>query len=270
MLKRVITVVVGLPILVFFVYLGGLPLVALCTVTSLVGLKELYQAIAGGHKKIHLLGYGFTLAYFATIYLSSAYTDALTNGMMILTFFIVFAQGALVVFFKHLHIKDAMGTVYGVLYVPFLLAFTILVREFYMGHIYIWLVFTAAFGCDTFAYLTGSAIGKHKLVGTPSPSKTVEGLVGGVLGAGLVGALYGLFITQTTYHDNIFIMQAAIISAITAIFCIMGDMAASAIKRQTGIKDFGNVFPGHGGVMDRIDSIVMAAPVVYICIRVIM
>ena len=203
MLKRVLTVAVGLPIVVLFVTLGGLPLVGLCTAIALFGLKELYHALSDGHKEIHLLGYGFTFVYFAVIHLMGFGQEAL----FVLTFFIVFAQGAMVLFFKKLQLVDVVKVTYGFLYIPFLTGFIVLLRGEHLGHLYVWLIFTAAFGCDTFAYLTGTAIGKHKLTGTPSPSKTVEGLAGGVFGAALVGSLYGLFVVFTTDQSHAFIFH---------------------------------------------------------------
>ncbi|MCL1787205.1 MAG: phosphatidate cytidylyltransferase [Defluviitaleaceae bacterium] len=261
MLKRTMTIVVGLPILILLVYLGGIALVLLCTIAALMGLKELYTALSGQHKPIHFVGYVFTVGYFAIIYWLG-----LDYAMFIaLALFIIVMQACLVIFFKKLTLQDCIRTVYGVLYIPFLLSFIVLVREQNLGQFYVWLIFTSAFGCDTFAYLTGTAIGKHKLTGTPSPGKSVEGVVGGIVGAALVGCLYGFFVARFSgqFDSMAFMGKAAAISAIGAIFCVVGDMAASAIKRQTGIKDFGNVFPGHGGVLDRIDSIVLAAPVVY-------
>ena len=265
MFKRTMTIVVGLPILIFLVYLGGLPLTLLCAAAALMGLKELYAALSGKHEPVHFVGYAFTVGYFAVMYFFGlGYVQ-----FVALALFMILAQACLVVFFKKLTLKDCISTVYGVLYIPFLLSFIILIREQNMGQFYVWLVFTSAFGCDTFAYLTGTTIGKHKLTGTPSPGKSVEGVIGGIVGAALVGCVYGFFVARFSgqFEGYGFVLQAAVISAVGAVFCVVGDMAASAIKRHTGIKDFGNVFPGHGGVLDRIDSIVLAAPVVYMAAR---
>ena len=266
MFKRTMTIVVGLPILILLVYLGGLPLVLLCALAALMGLKELYMALSGKHEPIHFVGYVFTVGYFAVMYMFGlGYAQ-----FMALALFIIVAQVCLVVFYKKVTLKDCISMVYGVLYIPFLLSFIILVREQHLGQFYVWLIFTSAFGCDTFAYLTGTTIGRHKLTGTPSPGKSVEGVIGGIIGAALVGCIYGLFVVRfSAQFDGMgFVIKATVISAVGAAFCVLGDMAASAIKRHTGIKDFGNVFPGHGGVLDRIDSIVVVAPVVYMAAKV--
>jgi len=260
MLKRAITGAIILVLVVSLVFIGGIPLVVFCTVASLAGLKELYTALSGKHQNIHWVGYLFTVVYFAALYVvGSVYLQ-----LILLTLFMLVVQSCLVVFFKKLPLKECVGTVYGFLYIPFLLIFLVLVREHELGNRFVWLIFTSAFACDTFAYLTGVTIGKHKLKNSPSPIKSVEGLFGGIFGAALVGGLFGFFLSRfTDIAATNFILQAVIISAIGAVSCIVGDMAASAIKRNTGIKDFGSIFPGHGGAVDRLDSILFTAPVVY-------
>lgn len=264
MLKRALTTVVGLPIVIFLIYWGGLPLVALIATIAVIGLRELYIALSGKSVPIHIVGYLFTIGYFAAIYFFGLWYTQL----VVLALLMIVVQACMVFFFKKITLKDCIVVVYGFLYIPFLLAFIIMVRESTLGQFYVWLIFTSAFGCDTFAYLTGTTIGKHKLTGTPSPNKSFEGLIGGIVGAAVVGGIYGFFVTQffEQFYGTGFIIHAAVISAVGAVFCVLGDMSASAIKRNTGIKDFGNLFPGHGGVVDRVDSIVLAAPVVFMIV----
>ena len=264
MLKRALTTVVGLPVIIFLIYYGRLPLVALIAVIAVLGLRELYIALSGKNMPIHAVGYLFTVGYFAVIYLLELWYAQ----FILLVLFMIVMQACMVFFFKKAALKDCIAVAYGFFYIPFLLAFIIIVRESTLGQFYVWLIFTSAFGCDTFAYLTGVTIGKHKLTGTPSPNKSVEGLIGGIIGAAVAGLVYGFFVTRFSgqFDGPGFIVQAAVISAVGAVFCVIGDMSASAIKRNTGIKDFGNLFPGHGGVMDRIDSVVLAAPFVFIAI----
>ncbi|MCL2371895.1 MAG: phosphatidate cytidylyltransferase [Defluviitaleaceae bacterium] len=265
MIKRVLTTIIGLPLVLLVVHMGGVLLLAACGLLALTGLRELYSAISKGDKPIHWVGYAFTVVYFCVVYFFGV-------GQLLLialTFFIIVVQTCLVIFFNKLPLADVIAVVYGFLYVPFLLSFIVLVREHEMGQYYVWLIFATAFGTDTFAYLAGVTLGKHKLVGTPSPSKSVEGIIGGVLGAALVGFLYGFFISRFAVDAPEYIMLIAVLIAVAgAFFCVVGDMAASAIKRRTEIKDFGNVFPGHGGVLDRLDSIMMVAPVVYMVMTV--
>ena len=260
--KRLITTIIGLPLVIFLVNHGGLPLLLLCMLLSLIGLRELYRAFSKADKPIHIVGYVFTVVYFVAVFVFGA-----GHWLLIaLTLFIVGVQSVLVVLFNRVALEDIVVTVYGFLYVPFLLSFIVLVREHALGQYYVWLIFTSAFGCDTFAYITGMTFGRNKLTNTPSPKKSVEGLIGGVLGAALVGWLYGFFVARFADPEaaaNIMLF-ATVISVFGAVFSIIGDMAASAIKRRTEIKDFGNLLPGHGGVLDRADSVIFAAPIVYL------
>jgi len=266
MVKRVLTVVVGLPIVIYLVYLGGLPITIFVGLAALMGLRELYIALEGKHKPIHWVGYAFTIIYITVIFLCSLGYAVL----FVLAGLIIVIQFCLVFFYGRLTMDECMKVVYGFLYIPLLLAFVVLVRQREYGSIFVWLIFTSSFGCDTFAYLVGVNFGKRKLTNTPSPNKSVEGLFGGVFGAAFVGGLYAFCMYQFTDMVQLsFIPIAVVTCAITAVFCITGDMAASAIKRHTGIKDFGNIFPGHGGVLDRIDSITLAAPVIFVSLTLV-
>jgi phosphatidate cytidylyltransferase len=184
--------------------------------------------------------------------------------IMILTLFIIGIQTGLVLFYKQIPIQECITAVYGFFYVSFLLSFIVLTRNHEQGRYFVWLIFTSSFGCDTFAYLTGITFGRHKLTDTPSPRKSVEGVAGGVVGAALVGAIYGYFVSQY-FHADVqgMTLNATVVSLFGAVFSVIGDLSASAVKRYTKIKDFGNLFPGHGGVLDRFDSVIMTAPIVY-------
>ena len=122
---------------------------------------------------------------------------------------------------------------------------------------FVWIVILSAFGTDIFAYFTGKAFGKHKLCPTISPKKTVEGSIGGVIGSVLLCGLFSWFFIPSEFWVCI------IIGASGGIFSQFGDLAASVMKRKIGIKDWGTLIPGHGGVLDRIDSILFNAPLVY-------
>ncbi|MCL2223849.1 MAG: phosphatidate cytidylyltransferase [Defluviitaleaceae bacterium] len=267
LVKRSITTILGLPVVLWLIYVGDLPLLFACGIAALVGLREFYLAFSKKDRLIHIIGYLATVGYFVAIFVFGAGYWLL----IALTLFIITVQTCLVVFFRKLPMSECISTVYGFLYVPFLLSFVVLVREHPLGYYYVWLIFTACFGCDTFAYFTGSLFGKRKLKNTPSPSKSLEGLIGGVVGATLIGLLYGLAVSHfSAYPENVeyIVLISGVISFLGALFSIIGDLAASAVKRHCEIKDFGNVFPGHGGVMDRLDSILTVAPIVYMVMNV--
>jgi phosphatidate cytidylyltransferase len=231
---------------------------------ALVGLSEFYKAFFKDFKAIHLVGYVFTVIYYIVVHCFSVYNVNASWLLVVLTLFIIFAQTALVLFYKQIPIQESIMTVFGFFYVTFLLSFIVLTRNHSQGRYFVWLIFTSSFGCDTFAYITGMTFGRHKLTDTPSPRKSIEGVVGGVVGAALVGALYGYFVSHY-FHADVqgMTLNATVVSLFGAVFSVIGDMSASAIKRNTKIKDFGKLFPGHGGVLDRFDSVIMTAPIVY-------
>lgn len=125
------------------------------------------------------------------------------------------------------------------------------------------LVFLSAWGNDTLAYCAGRLFGKHKMSPILSPKKTVEGAVGGVVGAGLLGLLYGMIARNFMTASYNFPLSFAVICAVGGLISIVGDLGASAIKRNYDIKDYSNLIPGHGGILDRFDSIIFTAPIMY-------
>ena len=261
-LKRACTTLVGLPAVVLIVYFGGLPLLVVCALAALIGLFELYRAFTIP-KPLVVSGLVFTVLHFVAVYfLLAVFWHGLVLFVLYLAIFAVLTYGKI-------SLNSILTCLFGFVCVPFLLSFVVLVRELPYGHLYVWLIFVACFGCDTFAYLFGSAFGKRKLKGTPSPSKTVEGLVGGVVSATLLGfflpIIFGRLEIAQPYGINVRValLSAAIVFA-GAVFSVFGDMFGSLIKRNTGIKDFGNFFPGHGGVMDRLDSIIIVAPLMFV------
>ena len=120
------------------------------------------------------------------------------------------------------------------------------------------------------AYLTGILIGKHKIAPVLSPKKTVEGCIGGVVGATLIGLIYSLIFKDdlSKVYDNP-VLLFTIVSAVASVVSMIGDMAASAIKRNKDIKDYGSLIPGHGGILDRFDSVIFVAPIIYFLLKFI-
>jgi phosphatidate cytidylyltransferase len=127
----------------------------------------------------------------------------------------------------------------------------------------VWLIFLCSWGCDTCAYCVGMLIGKHKMAPVLSPKKSVEGAVGGVAGAALLGALYAL-------ATGGLVLEYALICAVGALISMVGDLAASAVKRNQNIKDYGTLIPGHGGILDRFDSVIFTAPVIYYLAKMVL
>ena len=152
----------------------------------------------------------------------------------------------------------------GIFYTAFSFACLILLRMNTGSYRYL-LVFIGPWVSDTFAYLTGRAIGRHKLIPEVSPKKTVEGAVGGVVFAALAFVLYGWILRRFfTPGSSVDLLVMGGAGALIAVISQIGDLAMSVIKRRYGVKDFGRIFPGHGGVLDRFDSVLLTAPVLVI------
>ena len=129
----------------------------------------------------------------------------------------------------------------------------------------VWLVFLCSWGSDTCAYAVGVLFGRHKMAPKLSPKKSVEGGIGGVAGAALLFGLYTYFVINpfTAQQFQLNLGGAMCLGAVGALVSMVGDLAASAIKRDNEIKDYGKLIPGHGGIMDRFDSVIIAAPLVF-------
>ncbi|MFR3499954.1 MAG: phosphatidate cytidylyltransferase, partial [Paraclostridium bifermentans] len=158
------------------------------------------------------------------------------------------------------NIIDFSITFIGIFYVPIFLDYIVLtINDFKLGAIYVWLIFIISFMTDTFAYFSGYLFGKHKLIPTISPKKTIEGSIGGILGSTICCVIFG-------YIFKLDIPHMVLVGSIGSIVAQFGDLFASAIKRYVGIKDYGKLIPGHGGILDRFDSVILVAPFVYYAI----
>ena len=169
-------------------------------------------------------------------------------------------------------VTDIAVTMLGICYIPLMLIYLSLVRDMELDHglngkILIWFVLIASWGSDIFAYFIGRHFGKHKLTAV-SPNKTVEGAVAGVVGAILLGILFAI-LCNTIWGVGINYLLIGCIMAVLSIVGQIGDLAASSIKRYCEIKDFSELIPGHGGMLDRIDSIIFVLPFAYILFSIL-
>lgn len=270
MLKvRVLSAVVGIALLVAVVLLPKEILGIAVFILSLLGIREFFNAVsAAGSRPVRMVGY---ISCVPLLFLSfSEYVGRIVDagfmkpsGMFSAGMFLaVIAVSSLMVFlYGKYRITDISITIFGILYIPFLFSFLSLVRNTPNGHFFIWLVFIGAWVTDTFAYFTGTTMGKRKLIPAVSPGKTVEGAAGGVIGCIAVMTAYGAVINR--YIAPVPMYHYAIMGLLSGVVSQVGDLTASAIKRQAGIKDYGSIMPGHGGVLDRVDSLLFIAPMVY-------
>lgn len=251
--KRVLTAVIGIFLLLFVVNRGGVLLSTSILIISLIGILELYHALECIEiKPIYSIGLLSTIA----IYLSTLTT--LINLDLIITAIIILIL-IIYLFSSKYDLKDIGLTFLSIIYIPFLLF-----HIYYLdGTPYIWLVFIVAFGTDTFAYLVGSLFGKHRLYEKVSPKKSIEGAVGGIVGSTVLVVIYS--INFNLEPIPLLVIMAIIASTVSQ----MGDLVASKIKRTAKIKDYGKIFLGHGGVMDRFDSIIFASPIIYYFIELL-
>lgn len=160
-----------------------------------------------------------------------------------------------------INFKDIAYTFFGITYIVFFTIFVALVNGMKCGNILIWYVIIVSWGTDIFAYFTGKTIGKHKF-SKISPKKSIEGCIGGVVGAVLSMLIY-TWVVNTYFGMNISYLYITGISVILSLVGQIGDFAASSIKRYVDIKDYSNLIPGHGGMLDRIDSLIFTAPFAY-------
>lgn len=164
-------------------------------------------------------------------------------------------------------ITDILITFFGICYIVFFLSFIPLLHGIENGKFLIWYILIAAWGTDTCAYFVGSKLGKHKFTEI-SPKKSIEGCIGGTFGSVIIALIYTLAINKFSGLDITYI-YIALIGFALSILSQIGDLSASSIKRTVGIKDFGNLIPGHGGMLDRIDSIIFIAPFAYFLLTLI-
>lgn len=168
------------------------------------------------------------------------------------------------------HINQIAGGIFGLIYTSFMMSFIYFTREMEHGIILVWLIFITSWVSDTCAYFVGSAIGKHKMTPNLSPKKSWEGAIGGILGSGLFSLAFGLLYAKLCEMPLAVLPSFFIIGCVGAFISMCGDLVASAVKRNNNVKDFGNIIPGHGGILDRFDSVLFTAPMVYFLIVLFM
>ena len=234
---------------------------------SLIGMRELYKVMKVSDEHVtvlELVGYlGAVLYYIAMKADFGNYgTMAIIISMILILFVYVFG-------YPKYHAEQVMAAFFGVVYVAVMLSFIYLTRSLPDGKFLVWLIFLCSWGCDTCAYCVGMLIGKHKMAPVLSPKKSVEGGIGGIIGAALIGTLYALAVN---YWGNAGedVLRYAIIGAAGGAISQIGDLAASAIKRYHNIKDYGKLIPGHGGILDRFDSVIFTAPAIYFLAKLVL
>lgn len=261
--KRTISWVVLALILCPIICYGKIVLGVLLLIISLLGINEFCN---GWHQKNIHPSKPICFVMTVILFLANILLHSYDTEIYLRDFFLTWLFISVVVSFIYAlsinkeKVYDSVTTIIALLYIPFLVQYLVFIDAAY--HHFIWIVFISAFGCDTFAYVTGTILKwlkkkTHQMAPEISPNKTVEGLIGGLVASAFLCLLFGHFFMRGIQIACLFI------GLIGGAASVLGDLIASWFKRLMGIKDFGTIIPGHGGVLDRFDSVLFAAPTIY-------
>lgn len=263
MLKvRVITAVIGFIIAIFAITFGGLVYNSLITILALLGWREFVNMCK--HRKIHpplLWGFIWILISMTTMSFDLPLWSFASLVLAILVLGLIYIARP-----NRFNIGDMAYSAFGFIYILIGMSALMVLRHnnIYtyfslpliserMGEINLWLLLFTTWASDTFAYFVGRLCGKHKIVPTISPNKTLEGFIGGFIGCVLTGLIFA-------YIVGLPLVFGSIIGLLSGVFAPLGDLMESKLKRDCGVKDSGVLLPGHGGVLDRFDSLLYTAP----------
>lgn len=245
-------------------WLGGPYLAGILLLISLAGYRELTKAqkvntAAKGFNGLEVVGFGSIVLYYVVMYI----WQNTTLLLMCIVLMFMAEMFLYVILFPKYRAEQVVTAIFSFLYAPVMLSFMYMTRMSQLGIYLVWLILISAWGCDTCAYCVGKLIGSKKVFPVLSPHKSLEGCIGGVAGAALIGGLYAYFVVEPVVSEQQVLWVIVFISAVGALMSMVGDLAASAIKRNHDIKDYGKLLPGHGGIMDRFDSMIVTAPMIY-------
>ncbi len=258
MLKfRVLSALVGIPLIIYTIWLGGPVLTAVIGLLAVVGILEYHRMV----KKMTFNAWLPGMVLGVLLFIGAAWLPSYVQLAPVLLITVWLFLFRTITNYDGFTISDSAVSAFGVFYVGWLMSHVILLRELKNGFFLVLLVLVATWMTDTMAYFTGRALGRHKLAAKISPKKTVEGALGG-----LVGSTGGSLVLA--YYTGLPLVHAAIAGGLVGVVGQLGDLIESAMKRKAGIKDSGNLIPGHGGVLDRFDSLLFTAPLVYYYVQV--
>ncbi len=268
--KRLMSSIILVVVALFTILTGGYLLAAVLLFLAVTAYHELMKACkltgldgAGGPGRkvngLEITGYAGIAAYYLLMVFCE---DRIYLFLALITILVAF-MFLYVFVFPGYRAEQIMCAFFCTAYAPVMLSFIYLVRSLPYGIYTVWMIFISSWICDTCAYVVGMLVGKHKLAPVLSPKKSIEGALGGIAGSALVGAAYAYFLVERVIEQQQITWIFVLISAVGAVISQVGDLAASAIKRNHEIKDYGKLIPGHGGVMDRFDSVIFTAPMIY-------
>lgn len=263
MAKRLISTVIGIAVLILVMALRNVVVFNIAlTIVAIIGIHEFYSAFKNKEiKPVAIIGYIATLGL---LFINQEYDKIKTILIMALPVILLLLFAKSVFSNMKTSFMDVLITLFGIIYIPFFLMFLTLTRQMDYGEYYVWLILGGAWVTDSFAYLIGSKIGKHKF-SKISPNKSIEGAIAGIISCAIFYGIYTYYLNKAGLNLNY--VEMIIVGTVISIISQIGDLAASEIKRFCGIKDFGKIMPGHGGILDRFDSIIMISPFVYMFLQ---
>ena len=259
-IKRITSGLLGFPLVLLILLIGEKIIVDVAlSIIALLAMNEYFNAVAKVSKPVRWLGYLSCLSVAVIHLVPEEYLRIIVTLSVPTILIILFAQ--VIATEMKTSFKDIAYTFIGIFYVVFFIMFVAFINGMPDGNILIWYAILAAWGTDISAYFVGKAIGKHKF-SKVSPKKSIEGCIGGTIGAVLLMLLY-TYIANTFWGMNYSYLFIGATGVILSLIGQIGDFAASSIKRFVDIKDYSNLIPGHGGMLDRIDSLIFLAPFAY-------
>ena len=261
--QRIIFGALGIVLAIAVLTLCPVYIIGICmSVIAFLALYEFYKVTGLFSKKSPMAYIGIAFCIIVCAMSVCLGADALFYVGLPVLAFVFLLMLANVFFSGKTTLSDAALSFLGSVYITLFFAHLYFVRLLEHGSILIWLLFVSAWATDSFAYFSGMGFGKHKLCPSISPKKTVEGAVGGVLGCVLIDILF-LFVISKFNEITLNYINATVLALTASVFSQIGDLVASRIKREYNVKDFGNLIPGHGGILDRFDSALLISPVVF-------
>ena len=263
MKQRVIFGAIGAVIAIAaFLYANQTVIAFAATVLIFMAMYEFFKTLGfiNTKKSLVVISYIYSACLIGSLVCSKTIANQYLPFVMCTAIISMFVL--MVLRHKDILFADVASAFSGTTYLTLFLMCIYLIRILPDGKIYIWLPFVLAWLTDTFAYFVGVFFGKHKLIPSVSPKKTIEGSVGGILGAVITVVIY-LYVSSNFSGLTPKYISGIVLSIICSVASQFGDLAASCIKRENNAKDFGSIMPGHGGVMDRFDSVIYISPIVY-------
>ena len=259
-IKRITSGLLGFPLVLIILLIGNKYIVdAALAIIALLAMNEYFNAVQKVAKPVRWLGYLSCISIAVIHIVPGEYLNMVVTHAVPTILLILFAQ--VIATEMKTSFKDIAYTFIGIFYVVFFMMFVAFINGMENGKILIWYAIIAAWGTDIFAFFIGLNFGKHKF-SKISPKKSIEGCIAGTIGAIVLMLLY-TYITNTFWGTDYSYAFIAMIGLILSLIGQIGDFAASSIKRFVDIKDYSNLIPGHGGMLDRIDSLIFLAPFAY-------